>query len=496
MKHWTGEMRHKSDINIFLLTDNYKLGHLRQYKPGTTKIYSYLTARSDKKLPKVLFFGLQYYLEKYLSIKPEKWMVDEFVEYHNEMIGSTPQDVIDKLNSLVELGYIPLEIKAVPEGTILPVKNVLMTVTNTVPGFHWCVGFFESLLLKVWNTCTTASYSLKYKELCKRYSDLTCDNDGHLPFQVHDFGYRGVSSEETAQLSGSAHLINFMGTDTIPAIKFLKTHYDAKAPVGLSVPASEHSVMCSFGQENELDAFKNMLSLYPTGIVSIVSDTYNLWNVLTNFVDNLYEDIVNRDGKVVFRPDSGNPEEIINGTRECNCNTYSVYENNNEKCEPECKGALELLWEKFSGTINSKGYKVLNPKVGLIYGDGMYYERFERILSTMKENGFASSNLVIGVGGLLLQQHNRDDQGYAIKATYAEIDGKPEKLLKDPVTDPGKKSHTGLLCLYKDDLGYFTADQCTHEQEQSGELKQVFLNGKITRKFTFDEVKRNANVLA
>ncbi len=485
----------KNQINPLLHTDVYKIGHMEQYNPGTSKVSSYLIARSDKKLPDVLFYGLQYYLKKYLTIKIEQWMADEFFEMYSEVLGCpVPEPTKEKLNSLVKLGYIPLEIKAVAEGTILPVKNVLATITNTEPGFHWCVGFFESLLLKVWNTCTVASYSNKLKKLCEKYADETCDNKDHVMFQVHDFGYRGVSSEETAELSGSAHLINFRGTDTIPAIKFLKDNYKATGLIGCSVPASEHSVMCSFGREGELDAFKNMLNLYPTGIVSIVSDTFNLWNVLTNFCDVLYTEITSRDGKVVFRPDSGNPEEIINGSFECYCsggNRDFIFD---KDCKPECKGALQLLWDKFGGTINSKGYKVLNPKVGLIYGDGMFYERFERTLETMKENGFASSNLVIGVGGLLLQQHNRDDQGYAIKATYAEINGVPHNLLKDPITDPGKKSHTGLLCLWKNSDGsYETQDNCAEIVEQfGGELKTVFLNGKLTKEFTLEEIRNNS----
>lgn len=480
-----------NNINPLLLCDVYKVGHMEQYKPGTTKVYSYLTARSDKKLPQVVFYGLQYYLIKYLSIKPTQEMVDEFFEYYTEILGrEVPKATQDKMNGLVKLGYIPLEIKAVDEGTILPVKNVLMTMTNTHPDFYWCVGFFESLILKVWNTCTVASYSNKLKELCNKYADKTCDDRGHVSFQVHDFGYRGVSSEETAQLSGSAHLLNFMGTDTIPAIKFLKEYYGADAkqgPIGLSVPASEHSVMCSFGRENELDAFRNMLSLYPTGIVSIVSDTYNLWNVLTNFCDTLGDDILSRDGKVVFRPDSGDPELIICGTPDSD--SVAVQ-----------KGALQLLWDKFGGTINSKGLKVLNPKVGLIYGDGMYFERFERVLARMEAMGFASSNLVIGVGGLLLQQHNRDDQGYAIKATYAEINGQPEELMKDPITDPGKKSHKGLLCLMSvreadGTLRYWTQDQCDAIGEKCGVLKQVFLNGVVTNPTTLQQVRDRVNGL-
>jgi nicotinamide phosphoribosyltransferase len=475
--------------NLLLCTDIYKVGHMLQYKPGTTKVYSYLTTRSDKKIPYTIFFGLQYYLKEYLSRPITKEDADEFCEYYKMILGVEPNEETKvKVYGLVELGYLPLKIKAVPEGTIMPVKNVLLTMTNTHPQFAWVVGFFESLILKLWNTTTVASYSHKLRQLCVEYADATCDNNDHVNFQVHDFGYRGVSSEETAALSGAAHLLNFLGTDTVPAVAFHKEYYAGEFPIGLSVPASEHSVMCSFGRDNELDAFRNMLSLYPSGIVSIVSDTYNIWNVLTNFASQLKDEILARDGKVVFRPDSGDPEQIINGSNECNCKNDIC----GPMCEPDCKGALQLLWEQFGGTINSKGYKVLNPKVGLIYGDGMYYDRFKRILKTMEENGFASSNLVIGVGGLLLQDHSRDDQAYAIKATYSEVNGVPFELMKDPITDSKKKSHKGLLALFQSeyDGSYLTYDQCTPEMEEMGLLKTVFEDGKILVNTNLQEIRK------
>lgn len=473
----------ENKINPFLLTDVYKMGHMEQYPEGTTKVYSYLIARSGKVLPKVLWFGLQPLLMEYLSIKPEKWMVDEFLEYRKEILGSDLNDKSTKLlYDLVDLGYFPIKVKALEEGTVIPTKNVLMTLTNTHPDFPWIVGFFESMLLKVWNTATVASYDLKLFNLTKRFSDLTCDNDGHLPFSIHDFGYRGCSSEETAALAGMCHLILHLGTDTVPCIRAVKRYYGgATGPIGLSVPATEHSVMCAFGPENEFEAFENLFKLYPTGFLSIVSDTYNLWNVLTNFTDRLYDQILARDGRVVFRPDSGDPEKVI-------CGDPSAPEGS-----PENKGALRILAEKFGTTLNEKGYKVLNPKVGLIYGDGMYYERFERILTNLQEMGFASSNLVVGIGGLLLQNHSRDEQGYAIKATYAEVNGEVRELLKDPVTDPGKRSHKGLIQLTKDSEGNFvTKDQCTWEEEAGGLLETVFVDGKITKTVNFDQVRANA----
>jgi nicotinamide phosphoribosyltransferase len=468
--------------NFLLMTDVYKLGHMQQYPEGTNKVYSYLTARSDKEIPYTVFFGLQYYIKEYLMKPVTHADVAEAIEYRTKILGSCPSDIITKWNKLAKLGYIPLEIKAVDEGTVMPCKNVLMTMTNTHPDFAWLVGYTESLVLKIWNTITVASYSKKLHNLAEKFSNDTSDSGFLLPFLVHDFGYRGVSSEETAGLSGAAHLVNFLGTDTIPAVKFVNEYYTptTDAPIGLSVPASEHSVMCAFGRENELDAFKNMLNLYPTGIVSIVSDTYNLWNVLTNFVGTLHNDIVGRDGKVVFRPDSGNPELIICGNPDAPAGT------------PEFKGAIRLLDERFGSTTNSKGFRELNPKVGLIYGDGMYYERYERILTRLKEMGYASTNLIIGVGGLLLQQHSRDDQGFAIKATYCEVNGVPREIVKDPITDHGKKSHKGLMMLTCKNGVYMTHDQCTPDQEKEGLLTTVFKDGKLVKEFSIEQVRERA----
>lgn len=468
--------------NILMCTDVYKLGHALQYPEGTTKVYSYLTARSDKKIPFTVFFGLQYYLQEYLSQPITHAMVDELLEYYKMILGGEHPVMTKKLRALADLGYLPIKIKAVKEGTVMPVKNVLMTVTNTHPDFYWVVGFVESILLKVWNTTTVASYSMKLRSLVNDFAVQTCENNLHTDWQVHDFGYRGCSSEETAALSGAAHLINFRGTDTVPAVKFLKEYYDGTGLIGASVPASEHSIMCSFERDQEIKAFENMLNLYPSGIVSIVSDTYDLWNVLTNFTVQLKDKILSRDGKVVFRPDSGNPELILCG------------DPNAPEGSPANLGAIRILDQVFGSSLNSKGYRELNPKVGLIYGDGMYFERFERILNKMKEMGYASSNLVIGVGGLLLQQHSRDDQGFAIKATYCEVNGETREIVKDPVTDPGKKSLKGMMALFKsEDTGeFFTADQVTADDEERGYLETVFEDGKLLKTYTLEDIRKTA----
>lgn len=467
--------------NLLTCTDVYKFGHLYQYPKGTTKVFSYLQARSDKLSDKTVFFSLQFFIKEYLLQPITTENVDEFKELFDMILGPGMVERVH-YDKLVALGYLPIEIKAVPEGTILPIKNVLMTITNTHPDFAWLPGFTESLLLKVWNGCTVGINSHMIMEECKLTAEKTCDDTNHLKFQIHDFGYRGCSSEETAAVSGAAHLMSFFGTDTVPAVRMIKNYYgiDKDEPIGLSVPATEHSVMCAYGKKGELEAFKNMLKTYPKGIVSIVSDTYNLWNVLENFTNDLRATILEREGKVVFRPDSGNPVKIICGDK------------NAKKDSSEYSGALEILWNKFGGTVNKKGYRVLNPKVGLIYGDGIYFERMQEIFKTMEEMKFASSNIVFGIGGLLLQNFNRDDQGFALKATHVVVNGEARDIMKDPITDSGKKSHTGYIALRKDTKGeYITVDGLTEEQANDTLLQTVFKDGKLVKEYTFSEVRAN-----
>ena len=471
--------------NVLLMTDVYKLGHMQQYKPGTEYIQAYLLARSTKKVPFSVMFGNQYIYKHFLSQKITQEMASELYEDYESILGPVPEDVREKIQSLVALGFIPLEIKTVAEGSVVPNGNVLLTVKNTIPGFHWVVGYFESLILKLWGTSTVAAYDLKLHHLMRTYSELTCDNHDHLAWQVHDFGYRSKDSEESAALCGAAHLVGFhRGTDTVPSVRMLKNVYSAAGLIGASVPASEHSVMCSFGQENEIEAFRHMLKTYAKGIVSIVSDTYNFWNVLMNFTEELRADIEGRDGKLVFRPDSGDPVKIICGDPDA------------PEGSPENLGAMRILDQKFGSTVNNKGFRVLNPKVGLIYGDGMYYERLVTILERLKSMGYASSNIVFGIGGLLLN-HSRDDLGFAIKAIYSKLaDGTEMELQKDPITDKKKRSHKGRVCLLKGDLEsgaieWLTKDQVSEEEEKQGALSTFFKDGGIMCEVTLDEVRKN-----
>lgn len=467
--------------NILLCSDVYKLLHMEQYVPGCNKVYSYLLARSDKNFKETVFFGLQYYLKQYFTQPITKENVKEFINVRTNVLGTPPpQETIDKMYKLADLGYWPLHIKAVKEGTVLPVRNALLTITNTLPEFYWTVGYIESLLLKLWFPITVATTSHEYRKVVDKYFEETASNNmyGLKPFMVHDFGYRGDTSEESAVISGMSHLTSFTGSDTIPAYNGVLNYYthsdNYRVDFMSSVPASEHSVMCSFGRENELDAYKHMLKIYPTGIVSIVSDTYDLWEILTKFAPILKTDILNRDGKVVFRPDSGNPEYIICG----NPDVAKIDPN-----LPEAKGCIRLLDELFGSTINEKGYRELNPKVGLIYGDGMYLERYKKTLERLKSMGYSASNLVIGIGGIL-RFHSRDTLGFALKATKVEVNGVEKSIMKDPITDNTKKSHKGYLYLGKDSSNnYYTLDDVSKEKEMdnSNLLETVFIDGQIYR---------------
>lgn len=472
-------------VNPLSETDVYKLGHMDQYVPGCDKVYSGCIARKNlANFPtdNTVMFGLQYILKEHLSQTITHTDVDQFMIRYEAVLGSKPSDdIVKKFRQLAKLGYWPVKIKAVPEGTVLPNKNILFSITNTHPDFYWAVGYIETMILKVWYPITVATTSYHYKLLVHKFFKETVSDTPFVDFQVHDFGARGSSSEESCMIDSMAHLTCFTGSDSMIAIDAAMQYYKAnlKTLMG-SVPASEHSVMCSFGKEHEIEAFQNMLDKYPTGIVSIVSDTYDLWKVLTEYAVTLRDQILTRDGKVVFRPDSGNPVDIICGDPKADPNT------------PAGKGCIRLLDELFGSTINEKGYKVLNPKVGLIYGDGMNLTRYETALTKLKEMGYASSNLIIGVGGLL-RWHSRDSLGFAIKATNIEVNGKSIEIMKDPITDPGKKSHKGLMKLVYENGTYVTYDQVSKEEEETGLLQTVFENGKVVKEYTFDEIRASIN---
>lgn len=470
-------------MNPLLATDVYKMGHMEQYRRGTTEVYSYLQARTDRTYKRTVMFGLQYWMQTYLTRKLTPSMGEEFLENRKSILGENSPAVERKIRALCNLGYFPVVIKAVPEGTVMNTGNVLMTTHNTHPDFEWVPGFMESLILKVWDAITTASCSFYYRQIVNAAYERTVSADLMFlrEFAVHDFGYRGCKSEEEAAITGGAHLLSFMGSDTVPAREWLIRNYDAyrNLPIMQSVPASEHSVMCSFGREGEIEAFRNMLRLYPEGIVSIVSDTYDVYKVVSEFARELKAEILGRPegSKVVFRPDSGNPEYIICGDPDAPLGSR------------EWKGVIRLLEEVFGSSVNEKGMRQLNPKVGVIYGDGMYTHRYVRTLMRLEKMGYAASNLVIGVGGIL-RNHSRDTMGFALKATHVVVDGESVDIEKDPITDRKKKSHKGLLKLVRDESGnYETIDRCTSDEEKEGLLEVVFRDGQMIKQETFAEVR-------
>ncbi|SFW48072.1 nicotinate phosphoribosyltransferase [Cellulophaga fucicola] len=468
-------------MNPLLYTDGYKVDHRRQYPEGTTLVYSNWTPRKSRinAIDEVVFFGLQYFIKKYIIEefntnffnKPKKEIAEKYSRRINNYLG--PNAVgIKHIEDLHDLGYLPMVIKALPEGSSVPIRVPMMTMYNTLPEFFWLTNYFETILsTTIWMPCTSATIAKQYRKILDKYAEETSTALEFVDWQGHDFSMRGIAGMEAAVMSASAHLLSFSGTDTIPAIDFLEEYYNAnsdKELVGGSVAATEHSVMCMGTNTGEQETFKRLITeVYPNGIVSIVSDTWDLWKVLTEYLPNLKEDVLARDGKVVIRPDSGDPADIICG-------------NPNGKTEDEKKGVIELLWEIFGGQTNSKGYKELDPHIGAIYGDSITTERATDICERLKQKGFASTNVVLGIGSFTYQYNTRDTFGFAMKATYGEVNGEGREIFKDPITDDGtKKSAKGLLKIEKENGTYKLVDQVNWEQEKTGELKEVFKDGKL-----------------
>lgn len=498
-------------MNPLLLTDFYKVHHHNMYPEGTSLIYSNFTPRKSRidGVDAVVLFGLQHFIKEYLI----KAFNEEFFSKpwgniafeYAELTGLTD---ISHIKALHELGYLPIRIKALPEGTLVPIGVPCFTVVNTHPNFGWLTNYLETLVsTMVWQPITSATIAREYKKIVDKWALFTTGSTEGTEWQCHDFSMRGMSSVESAIISGMGHLTSFTGTDTIPAINQLKKSYNATGLIGASVPATEHSVMCMGTKDDELGTFRNLLNKYPSGILSVVSDTWNLWDVLTSYLPILKEEILARDGKLVIRPDSGDPVDIICGTP--NALAYvSGSLQYKTATTPQEKGVIELLWDLFGGKVNDKGFKVLDPHIGAIYGDSITLERANEICKRLAAKGFASTNIVFGVGSYTYQYNTRDTFGFAMKATYGEVtkhnfpDGYDEvearEIMKDPITDDGtKKSKKGLLQVvqYGGSSRPYVLDQQTKEQEEQGMLKTVFLDGKLTKSFTLEEVRTNIKTL-
>lgn len=578
-------------VSPLLNVDSYKTQHYRMYPENMVTLFSNFTPRKSrvKGQNDMVSFGLQYYVKEYLI---DQWnelffnrpWVDVESEYVKFMKHFTFQSSIDihQWKALHELGYLPLEIRALPEGTSCPMRIPILTIHNTHKNFPWLVNFLEtSISNTIWFPSTTATTTKMLRCIVNKFALETTGSIAGTEWQLHDFSMRGHTSLESAMLSGSAHLLSSFGTDTLPAVLFLEKYYGAdsnKEIIGSSVPASEHSVMTSYGKEDEIKSFDRILDLYPDGIVSLVSDQYDLWQVLTVFLPKLKDKIMARDGKAVFRPDSGNPVDIICGTgiKYKDLSKYYTYTdspvNNPEYFEdellnevreeiphgecgpedweniywingklykakihniswnrfdkqyyyidmyekakitveeleikPEHKGVIELLWDLFGGKVNEFGYKVLDSHCGAIYGDGLNIENIPIILNNLKLKGFASTNIVFGVGSFTYNGAlnkdviiTRDTYSTACKSTYCEvidINGQviTREIFKDPITDDGmKKSAKGLLAVFKNEVGELTLkDQATWNDVYSdnNELKTVFFNGKLVSETTLTAIR-------
>lgn len=479
-------------MNPLLLTDGYKTGHHQQYPEGTTLVYSNFTPRSNKYAPKgcdeVVVFGPQMVMAQLHEMfqneffsKPKAEVCGEMKRELSAYLGSDYD--VSHFEKLHDLGHLPIAVKALPEGTKAPIKVPVLTIYNTHPDFYWVTNYLETILSNLlWKPMTSATIAHQYRKVLTSWMEKTDkERAWFVDWQGHDFSMRGMDSVEAVISSGLGHLTSFSGSDSLPAIHGARKYYGADGFVSGSVPATEHSVMCAGGKEDEVETFRRLLKTYPTGILSVVSDTWDLWKVCTEHVVTLKEEILARDGKLVIRPDSGDPVNILCGDLELSPANLS----------PARKGVIELLWDVFGGTINEQGYKVLDPHIGAIYGDSITIDRANEICKRLEAKGFASTNVVLGIGSFTYQYNTRDTFGFAMKATYVEVDGVGREIFKDPITDDGtKKSATGLLCVDRSHYGELSLiDKCDWYNESLGLLQTIYKNGQQYNVTTLDEIR-------
>ena len=472
-------------MNIMTAIDGYKLDHRRQYPPGTQKVYSNWTPRSSRTGESaVVFFGLQYLIAHYLEDEmrrnffeqPKAHAVNEYKRRLLSYVGDDAAGAIgtDHIAALHDLQYLPLKICALPEGSIGRIGLPMLTIENTHDDFFWLVNYFETLISSIlWMPCTSATTAARYRGYLDMIAKKTGTDPDAVQWQAHDFSFRGMPGLEAAQLSGAGHLLSFRGTDSIPAIDFLEKYYGPIGhQIGGSVPATEHSVMCAGGKDGELETISRLLDLYPTGVLSIVSDTWDLWNVVDNILPKLKDKILARNGKLVIRPDSGDPVEIICGITNPKHRLHIT----------DSRGIVERLWRTFGGSMtDDKGYAVLNPHIGVIYGDSITYERCEKICKGLMKQGFAPANVVFGIGSYTYQYVTRDTYGFAMKATWVKIDGKGYNIFKKPATDTKreKTSATGRLAVLPSQYNSAPynarlVEDATYEEENKSLLKPVW----------------------
>jgi nicotinamide phosphoribosyltransferase len=467
-------------------------------------VYSNFTPRSNKYAPKgcdqLVSFGQQLIVKQIHDAFANEF----FNRPKDEVCGEMKQELSMYLNTdydvshfeaLHDLGYLPIHIKAIEEGTLVSMKIPVLTIYNTHPDFFWVTNYLETIISNLlWKPMTSATIAYQYRKVLTKWQEKTdAEKAWFVDWQGHDFSMRGMDSVDAVISSGLGHLTSFSGSDSLPAIFGARKFYNETGFVAGSVNATEHSVMCAGSKEDEVGTFRNLMETYPTGILSIVSDTWDLWKVCTEHLVTLKEEILARDGKVVIRPDSGDPVDII-----CGLNSNppimidsELLKSKDVHSEPKVKGVIELLWDVFGGTINEQGYKVLDSHIGAIYGDSITIERAEEICKRLEAKGFASTNIVLGVGSFTYQYNTRDTFGFAMKATYVEVNGEGREIFKDPITDDGtKKSATGLLFVGLDDnLQIALYDKVSWKEEGMGLLQTIYKDGKFENTTTLTEIR-------
>ncbi|HEY0502033.1 MAG TPA: nicotinate phosphoribosyltransferase [Lysobacter sp.] len=465
--------------NLLLNTDSYKASHWLQYPPGTDATFFYVESRGGT-YDRTLFFGLQAILKETLARPITHADVDEARDLfaaHGEPFNETGWRYIVDHHG----GLLPIRIRAVPEGTVVPTHNALMTIESTDPMAYWVPSYLETMLLRIWYPVTVATISWHAKQTIRQFLERTSDDpEGQLPFKLHDFGARGVSSLESAAIGGAAHLVNFMGTDTVSGLCLARAHYH-EPMAGYSIPAAEHSTITSWGRDNEVEAYRNMLRQFarPGSIVAVVSDSYDIYHAIREHWGRTLKDEVVRSGAtVVIRPDSGDPVAVVH----------------------QC---LELLDEAFGHTVNGKGFKVLNH-VRVIQGDGINPTSIRAILERVTSAGYATDNVAFGMGGALLQQLNRDTQKFALKCSAARVNGEWIDVYKDPITDKGKQSKRGRMTLLQHrEYGQFRTEPVPAEAASLADVHKpmgfddamvtIWEDGRIVHDWTFADVRARAN---
>ena len=573
---YNAEIKNVRKLNPMLMTDFYKTIHHLAYIPKLDYLVSYWTPRMTRieGVDKVVSFGQQAMVKEYLinlfndNFFNRDW--EEVKAEYEELISNTmtvQASDTTEMKRLHDLGYLPIRIKSVAEGERVNIKTPMFEVTNTVKGFGWLVNYLETYMsVNIWFPMTTATIAYEYRKIVNKYFEKTVEN-GIPATACGDFSMRGMTSPESAMKASAGHLTSFTGTATIPSIVWLEQYYNCdsrKEVVGKGVPSTEHSVMSSYGRDGEFECYRHLIEdVFKTGPLSMVSDTYDYWNVITNYLPRLKESILNRDGKIIIRGDSGDPVDIIcgelkasdyivvegltengikdyfkneaqntypwNGTSESYYNVRigdylyevtceHVWENGETEDEdgyytsivedvyydkkeitPAMKGTVELLWDIFGGTVNSKGYKVLDPHIGAIYGDSITLDRAKAIYARLEEKGFAVNNCTLGIGSYTYQYNTRDTFGFALKATNSVIEGVEKQIYKDPITDRVKgnnfkKSQRGMCYVYRDgdDILYtdeHTIEELKEEKYADNLLQTIFEDGKVVNEVSLAEIR-------